>query len=88
MHPFKMLEGAFRLTGVLRTQIFSKSAVYWEDAACTTLESAEVFSLSSPKGGEGWGEEAHSACGWRARQQLDAPLVGTTLGPGRFELGN
>src|SRR6266436_5939510 len=27
-----------------------------------------------PQGREGWGEEAHSACCWCARQQLDAPL--------------
>src|SRR6266478_278540 len=40
----------------------------------TASEKRLVFSLSSPKGGEGWGEEAHSACCWRAPQELDAPL--------------
>ena len=35
---------------------------------------APKVSPSPPDGGEGWGEEAHSACVWPARQQLDAPL--------------
>src|SRR5216684_9346148 len=36
---------------------------------------AQKTSPSPPaEGGEGWGEEGHSSCGWPVRQQLDAPL--------------
>src|SRR6266446_1921919 len=38
---------------------------------------AQTASPSPPaQGGEGWGEEGHSSCGWTVRQQLDAPLLG------------
>ncbi len=36
---------------------------------------AQKASPSPPaEGGEGWGEEGHSSCDWRVRQQFDAPL--------------
>ncbi len=40
------------------------------------LHSKARKSFPSPpaEGGEGWGEEDRSSCGWPVRQQLDAPL--------------
>src|SRR6266478_981207 len=39
------------------------------------LRKAQKSSPSPPaRGGEGWGEEGRSSCGWPVRQRLDAPL--------------
>src|SRR5260370_40567582 len=41
--------------------------------ACTTLESAAGFSLSSRRGGEGWGEEGRSSRGWPCALAVGCP---------------